>query len=82
MFPVVIFTEFFLWSCTHGTVGLMQMRGVNQPKEKSERADSNEDNPFSIAKVFVTDLERGPGHGRKAFSNVESFIDCNALNSS
>ena len=77
MFPVtvVIFTEFFLWSCTHGTVGLMQMRGVNQPKEKSESADSNEDNPCIIAKVAGTDLERGPGHGRNTFSNVESFIN-------
>ena len=50
MFPIVIFTEFFLWSCTHGTVGLMQMRGVNQPKEKSESANSNEDNPCSISR--------------------------------
>ena len=69
------FHGIFLWSCTHVTVGLMQMRGANQPNEKSDSADSNEDNPCSIAEVAETDLERGPGHGRKTYTNVESFIN-------
>ena len=58
------FHRIFQWSSTHVTVGLMQMRGANQPNEKSDSADSNEDNPCSIAKVAGTDLERGPGHER------------------
>ena len=48
---------FFLWSCTHVTLGLMQMRGVNQPNEKSDSADSVQHNPQSMAKVAKRDLE-------------------------
>jgi len=75
----VIF-QFFQWCCTHDTVGLMQMRGVNKAKEKSESADSVQNNSLSMVAVARKDLDWGLGHWRKTFSNVESFINWNTRN--
>ena len=52
----------------------MQMRGVNQPNEKSDSADSVQHNLQTMAAVAGRDLEWGPGHGRKTFSNIENLF--------
>ena len=58
----------------------MQMRGVNQPNEKSDIANSVQQQP-SKSMVEETWIEaKKVSKGRKAFSNIKSFIDWNALN--
>ena len=81
MFPVVIFTEFFLWSCTHGTVGLMQMRGVNQAKEKSESADSNQENPCIHCRSRRNRLGTRPGTLKKDLFECWKFYKLKRRNS-
>ena len=39
------FHGIFSQSCTHVTLDLMQMRGVNQPNEKSDSVDSVQQQP-------------------------------------
>ena len=78
MFPVVVFTDFCAeWCSFH--VWSDADAWSQEPNQRSDSDDSvQQQPPKSMAEVTWNEA----GNGRKTFSNIEGYINRNALNGS